>query len=68
MSIDFSSPVWVSTVEWLEAELQRLRIANDVIGAPAHETDARRGEIRMLKRILDLPMAERRRQSAELID
>jgi hypothetical protein len=52
---DFSSPTWHQLRKWAESELVRARVKNDVVGLSENETAALRGEIKMLKRFLDLP-------------
>ena len=41
--------------KWAETELERARVKNDAVGLSENETAALRGEIKMLKRFLDLP-------------
>ena len=53
--IDFQTPGWHQIKRWAEAELAKARLKNDALTLPAEETAALRGEIRLIKRILDLP-------------
>lgn len=56
LPFDPTQPIsWQQLKTYLESQLQRARERNDVIGAPDAETHALRGEIRLLKRLLDLP-------------
>lgn len=55
MTINFDSPEWAKLTKWLHAEVARLRVKNDAMGLSAEETAAIRGEIRLAKRICDLP-------------
>ena len=59
MSIDFNTPTWRQISEWAQAQLARARDRND---ANLNEIDTAllRGEIRCLKKILDLPNAAAR--------
>lgn len=53
--LDFTTPAWHSLRKWCEAELTKARIRNDTATLSDIETASLRGEIKMLKRILDLP-------------
>jgi hypothetical protein len=53
--IDFQSATWHSLRKWAEAELTKARNKNDAITLSDMDTAALRGEIRMLKKFLDLP-------------
>lgn len=57
---DFTSATWHQLRKWAESELQRLRVQNDAVGLSENETASLRGEIKMLKRFLDLPHAATR--------
>ena len=57
---DFTSSTWHSLRKWAESELDRARGRNDAVGLSETETAALSGEIRMLKRYLDLPTAATR--------
>jgi hypothetical protein len=46
---------WAKVEAWAKKELEAVRVKNDSIGLSPEETAAYRGEIRLLKRILDLP-------------
>jgi hypothetical protein len=46
--------------KWAEAQLEQARTKNDAVALSDNETAALRGEIRMLKRFLDLPNAATR--------
>jgi|TARA_R110000796_G_scaffold89578_4_gene193137 hypothetical protein len=51
---DFSAPGWHQLSRWAQAELDKARLKNDADVSDIH-TAALRGEIKVLKRILDLP-------------
>lgn len=53
--IDFTTPAWRQIAKWAEEELQSVRTKNDAVALPEAETNANRGEIRMLKKLLSLP-------------
>jgi|MDTB01.2.fsa_nt_gb hypothetical protein len=53
--MDFNSPQWHVLKKWTEDQLKKAREKNDLISLNEVETAALRGEIRVLKRILDLP-------------
>jgi hypothetical protein len=57
---DYSSSTWHVLRKWAEAQLEQARIKNDAVALSDVETAAMRGEIRMLKRFLDLPNAATR--------
>lgn len=57
---DFSSDTWHRLRKWAESELDKARTKNDAVGLSDIETAALRGEIRVLKRFLDLPKAATR--------
>jgi len=57
--IDFNSATWHQMRRWAEDQLKRAREKNDAHLAP-EDTAALRGEIRVLKRIIDLPNAAAR--------
>ena len=52
---DFTSATWHVLRKWAQAELERARVKNDAVGLSENETASLRGEIKMLKRFLDLP-------------
>jgi hypothetical protein len=52
--LEFTSPGWQQLRRWVEAELVKARLKNDADISDIH-TAALRGEIKVLKRILDLP-------------
>ena len=62
--IDFSSPAWHQIKRWIQVELDKARLKNDADISDIH-TAALRGEIRLLKRILDLPNQATRGVAAE---
>lgn len=62
---DYSSATWHQLRKWAEEQLRRAREKNDAVGLPEVETAALRGEIRMLKKFLDLPNAATRGVVAE---
>ena len=62
--IDFGSPAWHQLRRWAEAELEKSRLKNDAV-LDQIQTSALRGEIRLLKRILDLPNQATRGVAAE---
>lgn len=53
--LNLSPEEWPKLERWATQELDKVRKKNDSIGLSAEETAAYRGEIRLLKRILDLP-------------
>lgn len=53
--IDFQSATWHQLRKWAEDQLKRAREKNDALKLTTDETAAIRGEIRLLKRFLDLP-------------
>lgn len=55
LGIDTYSRTWRFIEEWGAEELQRKREANDGISKDAIKTAVLRGEIRMLKRLIELP-------------
>lgn len=57
---DYTSDTWHRLRKWAEAQLQTARVKNDAVGLSDIETAALRGEIRTLKRFLDLPNAATR--------
>ena len=57
---DFTTATWHQMRKWAETELERARVKNDAVGLSENETAALRGEIKMLKRLLDLPNAATR--------
>jgi hypothetical protein len=57
---EYTSDTWHKLRKWAEAELERARVRNDAVGLSELDTAALRGEIRMLKRFLDLPQAATR--------
>ena len=57
---EYTSDTWHKLRKWAEAELERARVRNDAVGLSELDTAALRGEIRMLKRFLDLPNAATR--------
>ena len=58
--LDFNSPAWHGLRKWAEEELRKAREKNDAVSLSDFETAALRGEIRLLKRFLDLPNAATR--------
>ena len=53
--MNFNSPEWHTLRKWAEEQLKKAREKNDLISLNDIETAALRGEIRLIKRILDLP-------------
>jgi len=62
--IDFGSPAWHQFKKWTQEELEKARLKNDAV-LDQIQTAALRGEIRLLKRILDLPNQATRGVAAE---
>lgn len=52
---DFTNATWHLLRKWAEEQLRKAREKNDAVGLSDIETAALRGEIRVLKRFLDLP-------------
>ncbi|NDD53281.1 hypothetical protein EBZ39_05305 [bacterium] len=61
MNIDFQSATWHQLRKWAEDQLKRAREKNDA-KLTLEDTAALRGEIRLLKKILDLPNATAREE------
>jgi hypothetical protein len=57
---DYQSATWHQLRKWAEGQLTRAREKNDALKLTPDETAALRGEIRMLKKFLDLPNAAAR--------
>jgi len=53
--IDFQSATWHQIRHWAEEQLKRAREKNDAVGLSAEDTAVLRGEIRTLKKFIDLP-------------
>ena len=53
--MDFNSPQWHTFRKWAEAQLKKARDKNDNPSLTEIQTAHLRGEIRVLKRVLDLP-------------
>lgn len=64
--LDLQPGEWKKVERWAEEELKKARAKNDALGLSLEETAAYRGEIRLLKRILDLPNTAARAQAAPL--
>jgi hypothetical protein len=62
--LDFSTPGWHQLHRWVQFELDKARLKNDA-DLSDNQTAALRGEIRLLKRILDLPNQATRGVAAE---
>ena len=62
--LDFSAPAWHQLSRWAQNELEKARLKNDA-DLTDNQTAALRGEIRLLKRILDLPNQATRGVAAE---
>jgi len=58
--IDYQSATWHQLRKWAEGQLSRAREKNDALKLTPDETAALRGEIRLLKKFLDLPNAAAR--------
>jgi len=52
--IDFTSAAWKAVASWAEDELTKARVRNDAL-LDVDETNAVRGEIRFIKKLLSLP-------------
>jgi hypothetical protein len=66
--IDFNSGAWLQIAAWATQQLQDVREKNDAVGLPSSTTDAYRGEIRLLKRLLGLPQAARQSEAVSAKD
>jgi hypothetical protein len=53
--IDYNSATWHQLRKWAEVQLQQARTKNDTVNLSDTETALLRGEIRFIKRFLDLP-------------
>ena len=62
--LDFSAPAWHQLSRWAQSELEKARLKNDA-DLTDNQTAALRGEIKVLKRILDLPNQATRGVGAE---
>lgn len=62
MAIDFSGSAWRDIAAWAETQLQTARLRNDAVGLTEAETAALRGEIRLAKKLLGLPLEAARDQ------
>lgn len=58
--MNFQTDTWHQLRKWAETELGKARAKNDAVGLSEAETAALRGEIRFIKRFLDLPNAATR--------
>ncbi len=58
--MNFNSPEWHELRKWAENQLQKCREKNDVVNLSDIDTALLRGEIRFIKRFLDLPNAATR--------
>lgn len=65
---DFTSATWHQLRKWAEEQLARARVRNDAVSLSPEETAAVRGEIRMLKKFLDLPQQAARGVAVEPVD
>lgn len=63
--INFNTDTWHQLRKFVEAELGKARAKNDAVGLSEAETAALRGEIRFMKRFLDLPNAATREVVAD---
>lgn len=63
----FHTPAWKQVEEWAEQQLQQAREKNDGNHDPV-KTASIRGEIGLLKRLLDLPNVGARAVHADLTD
>ncbi len=61
---EFSNLTWADVRQWAQTEIEKLRVRNDSSELTHEQTVALRGEIRALKRLLDLP--KRVAQEAEM--
>jgi hypothetical protein len=61
---EFSNLTWADVRQWAQTEIEKLRVRNDSTELDYEQTLAVRGEIRALKRLLDLP--KRAAQEAEM--
>jgi hypothetical protein len=53
--MNFNSPEWHVMRRWAEEQLRKCRDKNDAVNLSDTETALLRGEIRFIKRFLDLP-------------
>ena len=58
--MNFNSPEWHVLRRWAEDQLHKCRDKNDAVNLSDTETALLRGEIRFIKRFLDLPNAATR--------
>ena len=57
---------WAAVATWAQSEMDRLRKQNDSTELDPVQTAALRGEIRALKRLIDLPAAAARKAQQAL--
>jgi hypothetical protein len=62
MAIDFSSSSWRDIEAWANKQLLSARVRNDATTLSEAETQANRGEIRFIKKLLGLPAEAARAQ------
>ena len=62
------SPTWIYIQSWALKELQRVRESNDSVKRTNEETFANRGEIRCLKKLIDLPKDSVKRGLLQSVD
>jgi hypothetical protein len=63
--MNYNSPEWHTLRKWAEEQLRKCREKNDAVSLSELETAALRGEIRFIKRFLDLPDAATRGVAVE---
>jgi hypothetical protein len=64
----FQSDAWHALRKWAEDELAKKRKANDAVELTLEQTILLRGEIKWLKRFLDLPNTAARAEGVKPID
>lgn len=63
----FQSDAWHQLLKWAEEELAKKRKANEAFELTAEQTAALRGEIRQLRKFIDLPNAAARSEGIKPI-
>ena len=63
--INFQSDTWHQIARWAEAERGKVRAKNDTVWLGEAEANALRGELRFIKRLLDLPNGAAREVRAD---
>ena len=52
---DENSPTWLFIKNWAQENLDKIRKNNDIIGTSMEKTEANRGRIDILKKLINIP-------------